>query len=782
MASSANLISGKSAAGRYALAILAGIGALLLRELLVPVLGIANPYHTAWAAVVLAAWYCGLGPAIVTTLITALGVWYWFVLPLGSFAVEDPKSQIPGLVGFVFFSGVIMAIVEASRRSEKRSQLEIAERSRREHDLQETERELHLAQRLATIGSWKWYPQSDTVVWSEGLYRLTGRDSNLPAPTFAENRSLFSPESWQRLETAVEKTLQTGEGYDLELELIRSDGTVLSTMTHAEAERDSSGTVVTVFGSIQDVTASKRVEQTLRESEERLRLAQKASHSGTWEWNFETQELISSPELDELYGLPSGSGPRRDWRERIHPDDLPNFDKTLQQSATTGEQYRHEFRINRTDGAVRWMEANGRIFYNEGGKPVRIIGVSTDITERKQKEEALQRSEYRLKTLIDSNIIPIVCSNMEQITEANDAYLDLVGYSREDLAAGRVDWIKMTPSEHLPKDLAGLNQLKNQGFFTPFEKEYIRKDGVRVPILIGATVLSPAPLEWMAFVLDLSNVRLAESELRKSHEELEHRVGERTRALGASLAALESEVALRTKTEQFLRQLSARSLFLQDEERRRIARDLHDSTGQTLVALKLMIAALAKMVTAIPSAPELLAEIELLAEQALQEIRVTSHLLHPPLLDEVGFSSAAQWYVEGFEKRSGIKTTIEIKAAPRLTKDEELVFFRVLQESLTNVVRHSGSETVDIQVSSDEENAILSIRDYGKGLPAEKLASFQETGAGVGVGLGGMKQRVRALGGHLRLDCSGTGTRVIATLPIAPSVHAVPKPTETSAA
>ena len=432
---------------------------------------------------------------------------------------------------------------------------------------------------------------------------------------------------------------------------------------------------MTVFGSLQDVTASKRVEQTLRESEERLRIAQKASHSGTWEWNFETKELISSPELDELYGIASSSEPRQDWRDHIHPDDLPSLDQTLQKPLEAGEQYHHEFRIKRADGPPRWIEAIGRIFYDDAQKPLRIIGVSTDITERKQKEEALQRSEYRLKTLIDSNIIPIVCSNMERITEANDAYLDLVGYSREDLVAGKVDWIKMTPPEHLPKDLSGLNQLKNQGFFTPFEKEYIRKDGVRVPILIGATVLSPGPLEWMAFVLNLSNVKLAESELRKSHEELEHRVAERTRALGASLAALESEVALRTKTEQFLRQLSARSLFLQDEERRRIARDLHDSTGQTLVALKLMVASIAKMVAHIPSAPELLADIELLAEQALQEIRVTSHLLHPPLLDEVGFSSAAQWYVEGFAKRSGLKTNLEIVAAPRLTKDEELVIF-----------------------------------------------------------------------------------------------------------
>ena len=117
-------------------------------------------------------------------------------------------------------------------------------------------------------------------------------------------------------------------------------------------------------------------------------------------------------------------------------------------------------------------------------------------------------------------------------------------------------------------------------------------------------------------------------------------------------------------------------------------------------------------------------------------------------------------------KRSGIKTSLELSATPRLTKGAQLVFFRVLQESLTNVIRHSGSTTVDIGLCSDDENAVLSVRDYGRGIPSEKLNSFHETGAGVGVGLGGMKQRVRELGGHLRIVSNGLGTCVTATLPL----------------
>jgi signal transduction histidine kinase len=324
----------------------------------------------------------------------------------------------------------------------------------------------------------------------------------------------------------------------------------------------------------------------------------------------------------------------------------------------------------------------------------------------------------------------------------------------------------MTPPECVPNDKHAVLQIKLTGFCTPFEKEFIRKDGSRVPILLGGTLLSSSPMETLCFVLDLSGLKRAEAELRKAHDELETRVEERTQELAESIANLESEVQVRKKTEERLRELSARLFRLQDEERRRVARDLHDSTGQTLTALKMTLASLENLVASVPKAPNLLDDLNALADQALQEIRTTSHLLHPPLLDEAGFSSAAKWYVDGFSKRSGVKNKLEISTL-RLTRDAELILYRVLQESLSNVLRHSGSETVDIRLSSDDQNAVMSIRDLGRGIPAETLKSFNETGAGVGVGLASMKQRVGELGGQLRVKCNGKGTCVTATVPLA---------------
>jgi PAS domain S-box-containing protein len=378
----------------------------------------------------------------------------------------------------------------------------------------------------------------------------------------------------------------------------------------------------------------------------------------------------------------------------------------------------------------------------------------------------LERSEFRFRRLIDSNTIPIICGQMRLITEANDAFLKLVGYTREDLHAERIDWMNMTPLEHRAKDMEAMEQLKSAGSCTPFEKEYTRRDGKRVPILVGGTALNASPLQWLGFALDLSELKRMEAQLRQAHDELERTVEQRTQALSNSLAKLRSEMDIRRSTEQQLRELSARLLRLQDEERRRVARDLHDSTGQTLSALKITLSFFEKLVSDIPGAQKLLDDLNALTDQAVQEVRTTSHLLHPPLLDEAGFASAAQWYVDGFAKRSGIKAQVDFSNPPPLDKDAEVVFFRILQEGLTNVLRHSGSDSVDVCLKSKEHLAVLSIRDYGRGIPADKLTLFRQTGAGVGVGLGGMKQRVRELGGQLRVESDSAGTCVTATLPV----------------
>ncbi len=214
-----------------------------------------------------------------------------------------------------------------------------------------------------------------------------------------------------------------------------------------------------------------------------------------------------------------------------------------------------------------------------------------------------------------------------------------------------------------------------------------------------------------------------------------------------------------------LQEFSARLLRLQDEERRRIARDLHDGTGQLLCALRLAIDALEQQIPATPQVSGRLQDIHLLL-QVFHEIRTVSHLLHPPLLDEVGFVSAAQGYVDEYRKHSGIETTFEVHDSPKLPKHAELVLFRVLQESLTNVLRHSGSKTAQIVYERSGHDAVLSVRDSGKGLPETVKRTLNAGGKGDGLGLTSMHQRIKEIGGCLRISSDEGGTLVMAVVPL----------------
>jgi len=221
-------------------------------------------------------------------------------------------------------------------------------------------------------------------------------------------------------------------------------------------------------------------------------------------------------------------------------------------------------------------------------------------------------------------------------------------------------------------------------------------------------------------------------------------------------------------TETSLRQLSARLLQLQDEERRRIARDLHDVTGQKIVVLSMALDRLARCPELHDAeAKETLRESREMVSKIGEETRTLSYLLHPPLLDECGLDSAVRWYAEGFEKRSGIKLSVDIpQSLGRLPTEVETALFRVVQESLTNVHRYSGSATAEIRVRIISGEVRLEVIDTGKGVKAHAVQAVADGSAPLGVGIPGMRERLHQLNGRLDVDFGREGTRVSATLPI----------------
>jgi signal transduction histidine kinase len=226
---------------------------------------------------------------------------------------------------------------------------------------------------------------------------------------------------------------------------------------------------------------------------------------------------------------------------------------------------------------------------------------------------------------------------------------------------------------------------------------------------------------------------------------------------------LNEELGKREDAENGARQLSAQVLKLQDEERRKFSRELHDGLGQNLVVAKMIALNVLEKHPDAETVPEL---IDLL-NRSIQETRTISYLLHPPLLDELGIASAANWYVDGFAQRSGVQISTKIAdEMGRLPRPVELVLFRVLQESLTNVHRHAKSSKADVSLYVADGSAVLQVRDYGIGIPAETLNHFRSKGTHVGVGLTGMRERVREHGGQFDIRSSESGTELLVTIPL----------------
>jgi signal transduction histidine kinase len=214
-----------------------------------------------------------------------------------------------------------------------------------------------------------------------------------------------------------------------------------------------------------------------------------------------------------------------------------------------------------------------------------------------------------------------------------------------------------------------------------------------------------------------------------------------------------------------LRRLSTSLISTQDDERRRIARELHDGLGQDLIAAKIVLDVALGREQPVDGKEKAVVEASTLVDHAIQQVRSISHLLHPPMLDEIGLHSALQWYLEGFTKRSGIETSIDIKPVnfPRLGPELETTVFRIVQEALTNVFRHSGARQGWVTLLKSESEVVVRVRDDGKGISAS-TAQFRPDS--IGIGIGGMRQRVKEFGGELRLMNANPGTLVEVVVPV----------------
>jgi PAS domain S-box-containing protein len=347
------------------------------------------------------------------------------------------------------------------------------------------------------------------------------------------------------------------------------------------------------------------------------------------------------------------------------------------------------------------------------------------------------------------------------IVRVNQTFLNWTGYSREELVSCKrlQDLLTMSGRIFYETQYAPLLQL--QGFVKEVALDLVCRGRDLLPVLTNSAQQDgngDRPTLIRTTFFDATERRRYEQDLLRARQALEEEVKNRT-------AELEREVVERKRAEEDLRELTSKLLKLRDEERRRLARELHDSVGQMLAALNMNAAMIEEEASKLsPRAAAALAENSSLVRQINAEIRTISHLLHPPMLDEVGLTSALRWYIDGLAERASMKIGLELSPAlARLPEDLELAIFRIVQECLTNVHRHSGSKTAVVRVLYSTEGIRVEVQDQGAGIAAGRLKELRSFGSGVG--LRGMKERARQLGGNLEITSGVQGTLIATTFP-----------------
>ncbi|MGB8580242.1 MAG: PAS domain S-box protein [Candidatus Sulfotelmatobacter sp.] len=462
-----------------------------------------------------------------------------------------------------------------------------------------------------------------------------------------------------------------------------------------------------------------------------------------------------NPFAQQLYGWSPEEVMGRNIMEITVSSETEEEARKSMASVLAGNSWAGEFQVRSRNGSFVSALVTLSLVRDEDGEPVAVVGVSQDIKGLKEIEGALRRSEEQFQAF--ANSVPELCwmaHSDGQVFWRNERWYEYTGSTPQEMEGlgGQ--------SAHDPKILPSILERWKASIESgdTFEMEFPLRsaDGVfrwfltRIrPVRDQAGNIT----RWYGTATNIDEQRQLLESLSEARDELEKRVQERT-----------AELHIATES---LRDLSARLLRMRDDEQRRLARELHDSVGQLLAAIGMnnaVVSVEAGRLT--PATARCLAENADLVDEVSREIRTISHLLHPPLLDEAGLASALRWYTEGFAKRSRIDVNLEIPPdMGRMPNDAEIAMFRVVQECLTNIHRHSESSTATIRIQRQANRVLLQVQDHGKGITQEKLEKFTRTGR-IGVGFGGMRERLRQLGGTLEIQSGERGTLVSATLPL----------------
>lgn len=602
-----------------------------------------------------------------------------------------------------------------------------SELKRSEVVLRESEERLRLAAQAGRMFAYEWDATTDVIVRSAEGAQILGADEATHT-TGQRISAMVHPDDRERL-TAVVANLSPENPYlEISYRMVRPDGNVIWVERNSRAHFDEQGRMLRVIGMVADITERKRIEEALRESEERLHLAVQGGRMYAFEWDAATDVIVRSGECAAI--LNWMDDPTRDtgrqFAVRVHPDDREAY-ATPETGLTPGNPtYQTSYRVLRPNGSVIWLEANGHVFFDGEGRIQRIIGMVADVTERKQAEDALHESEERFRLVANNAPVLIWMSGADKLcTFFNKRWLDFTGRSMEqELGEGWASGVH-------PDDLERCLRTYSAAFDAraDFEMEYRLRRFDR-------------EYRW---IVDYGVPRFESN-------------GTFCGYIGSCV-----DITDRKLSEASLQELSGRLIHAQEEERARIARELHDDLSQRMALLQIGLEQVAQDAAGLSSKiRQQLHDITKVSSEVSSNLHDLSHQLHPYKLDTLGLVAALGGFCNEFSRRHNLQVQFVDHDVPgQIPQDVTLCLFRIAQEALRNVLKHSGASEASVELSSHSDGIDLRISDPGVGFYPDSVKGES------GLGLISMRERLRLVGGQFLVESEPShGTRVRVRVPL----------------
>ena len=620
---------------------------------------------------------------------------------------------------------------------------DITERKRAEEALRLSEERYRLIVENQTEFIVKWRPDGTRTFVNDSYCRYFGlTESECVGTNFFP---LIAPEYREHIENKTKALSPAAPEYTEEhLSFVR-DGMRWQQWTN-RGIFDHDGTLIELLSTGRDITERKNAEEALQESEsrerrvnERFSLAVESAGIGVWDLDLVTGQLTWDHQMQNLYRVDTEgpSGAYGAWTQRVSPDDFSRVENEVQQAINGSKAFDTDFRIIWPNGEKRHIKAFARVLRDEHGKSIRMTGVNYDITARKRAERSLRESEAQYRALVENT--PDIIARFDSESRylfVNPGISQISTLNLDDFVGKRPIEAGFTRDQAAFMEDAIRNVLATR---KPFETEF-EFEGPK-----GFAVF-----EWRVYP-EFDATGAIQSVLSINRE-----ITERKRA--------EEEVK---QSRELLRALSAHLQSIREEERTMIAREIHDELGQALTGLKMDLSALQRSLRKtgeldLGRLTEKTATMSELVDSTIQTVRKIATDLRPGILDDLGLVAAIEWQAQDFQKRTGIKCSF----APgmdevEMNADRSTALFRIFQETLTNVARHSAATEVDVMLNQYDDNIALEIRDNGKGISPAEISGRRS------LGLVGMRERAQLLGGELMINGSPTeGTTVTARIPL----------------